>query len=140
MARFPITSRNSTAIKMSGVAPNTSFSATPEESRFLIAAGEATAPTQAVNTLAPAVTGTATAGNTLTTTTGTWTGANIVHDYDWQTSNDVGVTWEHIVSGNGATTFVLTAAQLGLRVRCRVRATNGAGPRFANSNTVGPIA
>ena len=138
MARFPSTMRTGFT-KASGAAPGAAISLHPEESVFTHAAKETVAPTQMVNTLAPAVTGTTTVGSTLTSTQGTWTGANGAFDPEWQQSPPGGGNWNRIMSGNGALTFLLTAAQLGSVIRCRVRATNGAGPRFANSNTTATI-
>jgi hypothetical protein len=137
--RFPCTAR-STFTKLSGAAPGAAISLTPEESVFLIAAKEAVAPTPLNNTVAPAVTGTASVGQTLTSTQGTWTGSNGVYTYIWQQSFDNGATWSPIPSGNGANTFVLTSQQLGAKIRCVVRGINGAGPRFGYSAAVGPVA
>lgn len=137
--RFPSTARV-TFTKAGGAAAGAAISMDLQESTFNHAAKETVAPTQMVNTVAPAVTGTATVGQTLTTTQGTWTGANAVYDYRWQRSIDGGTRYEDIVSGNGATTYVLIAADQTHRIRCRVRSTNGAGARFAVSNVVGPIA
>ena len=132
--RFPATTRNSTAQKCSGAAPNSAISLTPEESVFLIAAKEVVAPTQLVCTVVPTVSGTPKVGNVLTGSgNGTWTGSNGVYTYEWQQDNSGSGDWETVKSGNGATTFTCTSAQLGLKMRFRVRGINGAGPRYGNS-------
>ena len=81
-----------------------------------------------VNTVAPAVTGTATVGSTLTTTNGTWTGAPApTFTYQWQRATVD-------ISGETASTYVVQAADAGLSVRCVVTATNSLGAVSANSN------
>jgi hypothetical protein len=81
-----------------------------------------------VNTVAPAVTGTATVGSTLTTTNGTWTGAPApTFTYQWQRSTVD-------ISGQTASTYVIQSADAGLSVRCVVTATNSVGAVSANSN------
>jgi hypothetical protein len=74
------------------------------------------------------VSGTATFGQTLTTTNGTWTGSpTIVYTYQWQRDGvDIG--------GATASTYVQVAADAGKTIRCRVTGTNGVGNATANSN------
>lgn len=89
-----------------------------------------------VNTVAPAVTGTATFGSTLTTTNGTWTGSPPpTFTYQWQrvTTN---------ISGATSSTYVLVAADVGNTIRCVVTATNSIAPSgvTANSNSTATIA
>jgi hypothetical protein len=81
-----------------------------------------------VNVVAPAVTGTATVGSTLTTTNGTWSGSPTpTFTYQWQrvTAN---------ISGETASTYVVQAADVNTTVRCVVTATNALGVVSANSN------
>lgn len=133
MAKFPVTAR-ATFTKTSGVAAGASVSLEPDQSRFLIAAKECVAPTQLVCTVVPTISGTPQVGQTLTASgTGTWTGANGVYTYEWQQDNSGSGDWENIKSGNGASTFVPTVAQQGLKIRVRVRGINGAGPRYGAS-------
>lgn len=78
-------------------------------------------------TAIPAITGTATVGQTLTCSTGTWSGdATITYTYDWYANNIK-------IPGAAAGTFVLTSTQLGKRITARVTATNLAG--IASSTT-----
>lgn len=89
-----------------------------------------------VNTVAPAVTGTATVGQTLSTTDGTWTGAPApTFAYQWQRS---------AVNIGGATssTYVLVAADYANTIRCVVTATNTLAPSgvSANSNSTASVA
>jgi hypothetical protein len=85
------------------------------------------------NTVAPAVTGTATSGSTLTTTNGTWAGNAATYTRQWQRDGAN-------IGGATGTTYVLQAADVGHSVRCVVTATNSTGAVSANSNAVGPIA
>jgi hypothetical protein len=87
-----------------------------------------------VNTVAPAVTGTAAVGQTLTTTSGTWTGAPTpTFTYQWQrnTTN---------ISGETSTTYIAQFADIGSTLRCVVTATNSLGAVSANSNNTGTVA
>jgi hypothetical protein len=95
------------------------------------------------NTVAPAVTGTPTVGQTLTTTNGTWAGdATITFARQWQAGNVADPndpSWTNI-SGATNLTYVLVSGQLAKYVRCRVTATNSVGSTIAYSNVVGPVA
>jgi hypothetical protein len=87
-----------------------------------------------VNTVAPAVTGTATVGQTLTTTNGTWTGAPApTFTYQWQRSGSN-------IGGATSSTYVLVVADVGATVRCVVTATNPLGAASANSNATSAVA
>ncbi|HEY2074077.1 MAG TPA: hypothetical protein VGG88_10930, partial [Gaiellaceae bacterium] len=59
-----------------------------------------------VSTAAPVVSGTAKQGQTLSTTTGTWTGGSLTYTYLWYRC-DVGETNCVSISGAGAATYVL---------------------------------
>ena len=87
-----------------------------------------------VNTVAPAVTGTATVGQTLSTTNGTWTGVPTpTFTYQWQrvTTN---------ISGATSSTYVLVSADAGNTIRCVVTATNAVSAVSANSNSTASVA
>lgn len=80
-----------------------------------------------VNTVAPAITGTATVGSQLTCSTGTWTGSPApTYTYQWQkgTTN---------IGGATSSTFTVTLSQAGSTIRCVVTATNSVGAVSANS-------
>lgn len=80
-----------------------------------------------VNTAAPTISGTTTQGETLTATTGTWTGTpSPAFAYQWQrgTTN---------ISGATLATYTLQAGDVGSTVRCVVTATNVQGSASANS-------
>jgi hypothetical protein len=85
-----------------------------------------------VNTIAPAVTGTPTETETLTTTNGTWDNAPTSYTYQWQRD-------AVNIAAATANTYTLVAADVGTDIRCVVTATNAAGSTPANSNTINDI-
>lgn len=87
-----------------------------------------------VNTVAPAVTGTASPDSVLTTTNGTWTGSPTpTFTYQWQrvTTN---------IGGATSSTYTVQNADLGSTLRCVVTATNALGAVSANSNDTATVA
>lgn len=89
--------------------------------------------TPPVNTVAPAITGTAQEGQTLTSSTGTWTGTpTITYTYQWKRNGS------NIGSATNST-YTLVTADVGQSIKCTVTATNGVGSANADSNTVIPI-
>jgi hypothetical protein len=86
-----------------------------------------------LNTVAPVVTGTATVGQTLSTTNGTWTGTpTIVFTYQWQ-RNEVNI------SSATSSTYILVDADAENPIRCVVTGTNSAGTNLANSNATSNV-
>ena len=91
----------------------------------------AVAPPQ--NTVAPVVSGTATVGQTLSCTTGTWIGLpTITFAYQWQygTTNIPSAT---------SSTYVISGDYVGQTIRCVVTATNAGGSTSANSNSTAAV-
>jgi alpha-tubulin suppressor-like RCC1 family protein len=85
-----------------------------------------------VNTVAPVISGSVAVGQTLSSTTGTWTGnpTPTSFAYQWQsgTSDIVGAT---------SSTYTVQAADVGSTLRCSVTATSTSGTASANSaNTI----
>ncbi len=88
-----------------------------------------------VCTVAPVATGTATEGQELSCTTGTWglpvefSGSNgtITYAYQWTRSNDGSGTGEADIGSATSSTYTLTATDVGKYIRCRVRASNTGG-------------
>jgi len=74
-----------------------------------------------VNTVLPAVSGSATRTMTLTATPGTWTPAGASFAYQWQRDSGSGFA---AITGATATTYTLVSADVGARVRVQVTATN----------------
>ena len=88
--------------------------------------------TAPVNTVAPAITGTAQEGQTLTCSTGTWTGnPTPTYTYQWKRNNS------NIGSATNST-YTLVTADVGQSIKCTVTATNAISAVNADSNTVTP--
>lgn len=83
-------------------------------------------------TVIPAISGTKTVGQTLTSTSGTWPSTVSGYVYQWQRSSDNGVTWANIASAT-ASTYVLVAADAGHQIRSQVSLTANAGSSSAYS-------
>jgi hypothetical protein len=83
-----------------------------------------------VNTVAPAITGTAQEGQTLTCSTGTWSGSPS-YNYQWKRNGS------NIGSATNST-YTLVTADVGQSIKCTVTATNFIGSASADSNTVTP--
>ena len=81
-----------------------------------------------VNSVAPAVTGTAVVGQTLTTTNGTWTNSPSTYTYQWYRGASS-------IGGATSSTYVLVSADAGQNIKCTVTASNGLSAS-ADSNTI----
>ena len=94
--------------------------------------------TTPVNTGEPLISGSAVEGATLSTSTGTWSGTSITYAYQWvRCGADGGLPdGSNCPSIPGATSssFTLTAADIGKRLRVQVTASNGAGTATATAN------
>lgn len=91
------------------------------------------------NTVAPAITGTAQVGQTLTVTNGTWTGPARAFTRQWMRGN--------VEVGNGGTTYVPVVGDIGSPITCVVTATAnaniagaGATAKAASNSTANVIA
>jgi hypothetical protein len=84
-----------------------------------------------VNTVAPAVTGTVQSRQTLSTTTGTWTGSPTSYSYQWKR--------EATNVGTNSNSYTLVTADVGSTMTCVVTATNAVGSTNATSNTTGTV-
>ena len=83
---------------------------------------------------APAISGTAISGQTLTTSNGTWAGAPPpTFVYAWERCNSAGASCS-VVSGATSSTYALSSADVGYTLRSRVTATNAAGSAQVESN------
>lgn len=83
-----------------------------------------------INTVAPALSGTAQEGQTLTCSTGTWSGSP-TYSYQWKRNgNNIGSATN--------STYTLVTADVGQSIKCTVTATNALGSTNADSNTVTP--
>ena len=83
-----------------------------------------------VNSVAPALSGTAQEGQTLTCSTGTWSGTP-TYTYQWKRNGS------NIGSATNST-YTLVTADVAQSIKCTVTATNALGSSNADSNTVTP--
>jgi hypothetical protein len=89
--------------------------------------GTALAQTVPTNTSLPAISGTATEGQTLAASTGSWTGTTpITFSYEWRRCDGDGAHCAPIGAATNAT-HVLQAADVGSRLRVEVTASNADG-------------
>jgi hypothetical protein len=92
------------------------------------------------NTSPPAVSGTDTAGQTLQTTTGSWTGtAPLTFAYQWARCDSSGGNCTN-VSGATSSSYTLSSADVGSMMRAFVWASNSAGSAAAASQATAPVA
>jgi len=84
------------------------------------------------NTTAPAISGTAQVGQTLTVSNGTWTGTGLSYARQWLRGGTN-------IAGATNATYVLQAADEGTLISCRVTATNTGGSTPVMTAVVGPI-
>jgi hypothetical protein len=92
------------------------------------------------NTVAPTITGTARDGQTLTTDDGTWTGTTpITYTRQWERCNTASANCTDI-SGATASTYTLTATDIGSKLKVTVTATNAAGATPATSTATATVA
>ena len=100
---------------------------------ILVNVATAAAPTPPQNTAPPTITGTPQVGQTLTAQEGRWTGTQpITFAYRWQRCDAQGANCVNI-AGATAKTYVVSAADLGRRLRVTVVATNRRGTATATS-------
>ncbi len=95
--------------------------------------GASTTPTPPVNTSPPPVSGTPQDGQTLTASTGSWSGTQpITYGYQWQRCDSGGANCAPI-AGATVSTYGVTSADVGSTLRVVVTATNSAGSASATS-------
>ncbi|WP_162600002.1 DUF4347 domain-containing protein [Azospirillum sp. TSH58] len=83
-----------------------------------------------VNSAAPSVSGTATVGNALSTTNGTWTDADgdgRTYSYQWYRADDSNGTNATSISGATSSSYTLAAGDLNKYLRVEVTANDGRG-------------
>ena len=101
---------------------------------------KATATTRPANTGRPVVTGTTQTGQTLTSSSGSWSGSTpMTYGYQWQRCDSAGAG---CVAITGATTrtYALTSADEGHALVSSVSASNSAGSAAATSNPTAAVA
>jgi hypothetical protein len=90
-------------------------------------------PAAPVNTVAPAISGTATQGQTVTCSQGTWTNSPTSYAYSWSRDGSP-------IGGATSSTYVIQAADVAHNLTCTVTATNAGGSGTATSAAVVPNA
>jgi hypothetical protein len=109
-------------------------SATSAQTAVVVAATTAPA-----NTSPPVISGTAQDGQTLTASTGSWTGtAPITYAYQWRQCDAGGAACGNV--GTNASTYALTSADVGRTIRVIVTATNSGGSQTATSAQTAVVA
>ncbi len=107
----------------------------------LLAVGGAQAMVNAapVNTVAPAISGTPTVGQTLSTSDGTWSNTPTSFAYQWLRCNGGGNSCVTVANGTQKT-YTLVGADAGHTMRARVTATNADGSSSAQSDQTAAVA
>jgi hypothetical protein len=90
------------------------------------------------NTTAPAVTGTAKVGSTLTVSNGSWSGSPTSYEYQWQRCTSTTSCTD--ITGATQQTYVVRSADAGNTLRAVVTASNADGKSTANSNMTATVA
>ena len=96
-------------------------------------------PPTPANTAAPTINGTTTFGETLTSTTGTWSNSPTSYTYQWSRSATSGGTYTDIPSAVNST-HRLVEADVGQYLKVTVTATNASGSASATSVATAQIA
>jgi hypothetical protein len=91
-----------------------------------------------VNVVLPTISGTATQGQALTATTGTWVGRPTTFTYQWQRCDAGGASCVAI-DGTTQASYTVAAADAGATLRVTVAATNASGSTPAVSNQTGVV-
>jgi hypothetical protein len=100
--------------------------------------GPVTLPSAPVSTTAPAISGKAEYGSTLTADPGLWSDPSAKIAYQWQRCPASSTACTAIADATAAT-YVVTADDIGSRIRVEVTATNAGGTGTADSDPVGPV-
>ena len=90
------------------------------------------------NTAAPSISGTPQVGQTLTASTGTWTGSPSSFAYQWRACDPSGTSCADIDGATDAT-YVPIPSGVGSTLRVVVTATNGGGSTAASSQQTGAV-
>ena len=92
----------------------------------------AAAPSAPANLSPPVISGSAMEGQTLSASSGSWSGNPMAYGYQWQDCNAAGASCSN-VSGATAATHVLSPGEVGRTLRAVVVATNSVGSTAATS-------
>ena len=97
------------------------------------------APSPPSNTVLPVVSGVAQQGQTLTASTGSWTGSPTSFGYRWRDCDASGNSCADIAGATGSS-YLLQAADVGHTLRVVVTASNASGSAAATSAPTGTVA
>ncbi|HEY3758592.1 MAG TPA: hypothetical protein VGL37_02435 [Solirubrobacteraceae bacterium] len=97
------------------------------------------APAAPANTALPTISGTTTEGQTLSATSGSWSGSPTGYAYQWRDCNTSGASCTNI-SGATTSSHKLTATDVGETIRVVVTATNAGGSQSATSTATATVA
>ncbi len=96
-------------------------------------------PPAPVNTTAPVITGTPEQGNTLSVSSGTWSNGPTGFSYAWERCSSSGSNCSAI-DGATATSYALSAADVGSTIMCVVTAKGPGGPTSVATSTTAVVA
>jgi sugar lactone lactonase YvrE len=97
------------------------------------------APAPPVNTHPPVIEGVAKEGQTLTASTGSWSGASLTFTYQWKSCNSVGEACTSIEGANNSV-YVVGGGEVGSTLRVLVSVANVAGEASAVSSPTAVVA
>jgi thermitase len=100
--------------------------------------GTATAPTAPSNLSPPAISGIAQEGQTLTVSTGAWSGAPTNFAYQWSKCDTLGASCSSI-SGASSSSYTAVSGDVGSTLRATVTASNTAGSSTAAAAATGTV-
>jgi hypothetical protein len=95
--------------------------------------------TAPANTALPTISGSAVVGQTLTASTGTWSGTPTSYAYQWRRCDSAGASCAN-VSGATAASYAVASGDVGFTLRVAVTATNAGGSTSAASNQTALVA
>src|SRR2546423_403384 len=120
-------------LRVTVTATNRYGSAVATSAQTAVVASASSPSTSPSSTSAPTVSGTAQQGQTLSASTGTWSGTTpITYTYQWGRCDSSGGSCAPI-SGGTASSYLLAAADVGSTMRVWVNASNSAGTTAATS-------
>ncbi len=120
-----------TAANVGGSASATSLATTA------VAGPAPVAPAAPANTGLPSISGSTMQGQTLTVSTGTWSGSPTSYAYQWRRCDATSACAD--VSGATAASYLLTTSDVGKAVQAVVTATNAGGSASATSNATATV-
>jgi thermitase len=114
-----------------GLGATTAFAVSP------VVGGSVPPPPPPANTAVPVLSGAAEDGQTVSATTGSWSGSPTGFAYQWQRCDSTG--WCGSITGATTNSYGVTTADVGDRLRVVVTATNPGGSTSATSAATAPV-